>query len=89
MAGRALREAVPRSAHAGAGICDGRDPIGILQAQAAARLPELIGIRHSRMAQSAFAFLRGAAAVMAADLVRTPTTGQFACTPFFTVLDQY
>jgi uncharacterized protein (DUF2252 family) len=77
MAGRALREAVPRSAHADAGICDGRDPIGILQAQAAARVPELIGIRHSRMAQSAFAFLRGAAAVMAADLVSTPTTGQY------------
>ena len=74
-AGRALRAAVPRSAHADGGIDDGRYPIGILQAQAAARVPELIGIRHSRMAQSPFAFLRGAAAVMAADLVTTPTTG--------------
>ena len=74
-AGRALRAAVPRSAHADGGIDDGRDPIGILQAQAAARVPELVGIRHSRMAQSPFAFLRGAAAVMAADLVTTPTTG--------------
>ncbi|MGZ4552394.1 MAG: DUF2252 family protein [Mycobacteriaceae bacterium] len=72
---RALRAAVPRSAHADGGIDDGRDPIGILQAQAAARVPQLIGIRHSRMAQSPFAFLRGAAAVMAADLASTPATG--------------
>ena len=76
-AGRALRAAGPRSAHAGGGVDDGRDPIGILQAQAAARVPELIGIRHSRMAQSPFAFLRGAAAVMAADLASTPATGPY------------
>jgi uncharacterized protein (DUF2252 family) len=38
-------------------------------------VPELIGIRHSRMAQSPFAYLRGAAAVMAADLASTPVTG--------------
>ncbi|MGX7679729.1 DUF2252 domain-containing protein [Jatrophihabitans sp. DSM 45814] len=73
--GRALRAVVPRSAHADGGIPHDRDPIGILQQQAAARIPELIGIRHSRMAQTPFAFLRGAAAVMAADLVTTPVTG--------------
>lgn len=73
-AGRALRKAVPRSAHADGGVEPGRDPIGILAAQAAHRVSELIGIRHARMAESPFGFLRGAAAVMAADLVSTPTT---------------
>jgi uncharacterized protein (DUF2252 family) len=53
----------------------GRDPIGILAAQAAQRVPGLIGIRHTRMSESPFGFLRGAAAVMAADLVDTPSTG--------------
>ena len=70
-AGRALRAQVPRSAHADGGVESGRDPIGILRKQAADRVPEIIGIRHSRMAQSPFAFLRGAAAVMAADLPHT------------------
>jgi uncharacterized protein (DUF2252 family) len=39
------------------------------------RVPELIPIRNERMAGSPFAFFRGAAAVMAADLARTPTSG--------------
>jgi uncharacterized protein (DUF2252 family) len=75
LAGRALRASVPRSAHADGGVPEGRDPLGILQAQAATRAASLIGIRHSRMAVSPFAFLRGAAAVMAADLASTPVTG--------------
>ncbi len=74
-AGRALREQIPRSAHADAGPDGGRDPIGILAEQAESRVPEIIGIRHSRMAQNPFAYLRGAAAVMAADLQHTPATG--------------
>ena len=74
-AGRALRADVPRSAHADEGSADGRDPLGILKGQAVARASELIGIRHSRMAESPFAFLRGAAAIMAADLATTPATG--------------
>ncbi len=71
-----MRAVVPRSAHADGGIEPGRDPLEILRAQAADRVPELVGIRHSRMALSAFAFLRGAAAVMAADLAGTPVAGQ-------------
>jgi hypothetical protein len=75
-AGRALREAVPRSAHADwtAGP-DRRDPIEVLEGQAQTRVPELISIRYGRMAQSPFAFFRGAAAVMAMDLASTPVTG--------------
>jgi hypothetical protein len=52
LAGRAMRASVPRSAHADGGVGDRWDPIGILQAQAATRMPDLIGIRHARMAQS-------------------------------------
>src|ERR1700712_4602379 len=74
-AGRALRAQVPRSAHADGGAESGRDPIAILAAQATSRIPEIIGIRHSRMALNPFAYLRGAAAVMAADLQHTPATG--------------
>ena len=38
-------------------------------------MPELVPIRYGRMLGSPFAFYRGAAAIMAADLADTPTTG--------------
>jgi uncharacterized protein (DUF2252 family) len=38
-------------------------------------LPDLVGIRYGRMLASPFAFYRGGAAIMAADLASTPTTG--------------
>ena len=38
-------------------------------------MPELLPIRYGRMAVSPFTFYRGAAAVMAADLATTPTSG--------------
>jgi uncharacterized protein (DUF2252 family) len=44
------------------------DPVSILEKQAETRLPELVPIRYARMLASPFAFLRGAASVMAADL---------------------
>jgi len=73
--GRALREGVPREAHAGRAVPEGRrDPVDILQEQAKTRIPELVPVRYGRMAMSPFAFFRGAAAVMAADLASTPTT---------------
>ena len=37
-------------------------------------MPELLPLRHERMAASPLAFFRGAAAIMAADLAATPTT---------------
>lgn len=49
--------------------------MAILVAQEQTRVPELVPIRHGRMAQSPFAFYRGAAAVMAADLATAPSTG--------------
>jgi uncharacterized protein (DUF2252 family) len=47
----------------------------ILALQATTRIPELVPIRYGRMAASPFAFFRGAAAVMAADLNRSDRTG--------------
>lgn len=38
-------------------------------------MAELVPIRYGRMLQSPFAFYRGAAAIMAADLAHTPATG--------------
>ena len=74
--GRARRADVPRSAHGDwDAAVTGRDPIAILERQAEARVPELRPIRYERMAESPFAFFRGAAAVMAADLASTPITG--------------
>ncbi|MGW6915485.1 DUF2252 domain-containing protein [Kitasatospora sp. NPDC054939] len=74
--GRAARERVPRSDH-GRWIpsADRPDPIAVLEQQGADRVAELLPIRYGRMAESRFAFLRGAAAVMAADLGAAPNTG--------------
>jgi uncharacterized protein (DUF2252 family) len=75
-AGRALRAEVPRSAHADWSASDRRaDPVDILEQQALTRVDELVPVRYERMTASPFAFFRGAAAVMAADLAKTPVTG--------------
>ncbi|PWS36081.1 DUF2252 domain-containing protein [Falsiroseomonas bella] len=75
-AGKALRNTVPRSSHAvWKRPANRKDPIGLLQESDTDRLPELVPIRYGRMLQSPFAFYRGAAAVMAADLAMTPATG--------------
>ncbi|MER7521150.1 DUF2252 domain-containing protein [Streptomyces sp. NPDC126499] len=75
-AGKAARKRVPRSSH-GRWIPSSQrpDPIGVLERQAADRVPELVPVRYGRMAVSPFAFLCGAAAVMAADLGAQPHTG--------------
>jgi uncharacterized protein (DUF2252 family) len=74
--GAAARSAVPPAAHAGyCAPAERLDPIAILERQAVDRVPELVPIRHGRMLASPFAFFRGAAAVMAADLAGTPDSG--------------
>ncbi|MFG3140320.1 DUF2252 domain-containing protein [Streptomyces sp. NPDC048211] len=74
--GKAARRAVPRSSHAVFEPPAGRpDPLDILRAQSAARVPELVPIRYARMTESPFRFYRGAAAIMAADLAATPASG--------------
>ena len=54
---------------------DRPDPVAILEEQASARVPDLVPIRYGRMAASAFAYFRGAAAPMAYDLSHTPAAG--------------
>ena len=74
--GRTLRDAVPRDDHSGwQSPKDRRDPVDIVLAGNESRLPELVPVRHGRMLQSPFAFFRGTAAVMAADLAHTPSSG--------------
>jgi uncharacterized protein (DUF2252 family) len=74
--GRALREAVPRSAHTGWHAPPDRpDPVSLLEERHRSRVRDLVPIRVGRMLVSPFTFLRGAAEVMADDLARTPSTG--------------
>ena len=74
--GKAARAAVPRTTHGEWTPPAGRrDPIELLQEQAADRVQELLPIRYGRMLNSAFAFYRGAAYLMAADLAGEPRTG--------------
>ncbi|MFE7857725.1 DUF2252 domain-containing protein [Streptomyces sp. NPDC057403] len=74
--GRAARKRVPRSGHAGwLAPVDRSDPVAVLERQGRDRLSELLPIRYGRMAASPLAFLRGSAAVMAADLASRPHTG--------------
>jgi uncharacterized protein (DUF2252 family) len=73
--GRSLRREVPRSAHAEWNPHVWRDPIAVLELQAETRAADLVPLRYGRMAESAFAFFRGGAAIMAMDLAATPVTG--------------
>jgi len=74
--GRALRETVPRASHAGWKAAKGRrDPVDVVVESNAGRVEQLIPIRFGRMSASPFAFYRGSAMLMAADLARTPTSG--------------
>jgi uncharacterized protein (DUF2252 family) len=74
--GKTLREQVAYSGHSDwAPAADRPDPISLLQAQDASRVQHLVPIKYGRMVESAFAFLRGSAVVMAADLAGTPTSG--------------
>ena len=74
--GKTARSNVPRSSHAAWDPSrERRPPEDVLLEQAADRVPELVPIRHGRMLTSPFAFFRGAAALMAADLTATPQSG--------------
>lgn len=74
--GKAVRARVSRASHEWFAEDDGRpDPVEAVEESNRARLPELTPIRMGRMAATPFAFLRGAAGLMAYDLARTPVTG--------------
>jgi uncharacterized protein (DUF2252 family) len=75
--GRELRNQFPPAKQGDYKAAPNRaDPVSILEEQAKSRLADLIPIRYARMLTSPFAFLRGAAAIMAADLAASaPTSG--------------
>jgi uncharacterized protein (DUF2252 family) len=75
-AGKARRERAPRGGHAAWAPSPGRvDPIALLRATDRDRIVSLHPIRYGRMVASPLAFLRGAAVVMAHDLVSLPVSG--------------
>jgi len=74
--GKAARASVPRSSHTEFAPTEKRpDPVDVIEAQSATRVPELVPIRYGRMTESPFRFYRGAAAIMAGDLADTPRSG--------------
>jgi uncharacterized protein (DUF2252 family) len=74
--GKAARIGAPRSSHGEWQAAHDRpDPVALLEEQGANRVEELVPVRHGRMLASPFAFFRGAALIMAADLAPTPRAG--------------
>ncbi|MEV0976381.1 DUF2252 domain-containing protein [Streptomyces sp. NPDC049915] len=74
--GKDARKRAPRSCHGWFEADGGRpDPVGVLEAQSATRVQELVPVRYGRMLESSFRFYRGAAGLMAMDLGQLPNTG--------------
>ncbi|MYW01829.1 DUF2252 domain-containing protein [Streptomyces sp. SID3343] len=74
--GKGLREHVSRTEHAWFEPPVRRpDVVRSVEQANVGRLEHLVPLRIGRMAASPFAFLRGSAGLMAADLVATPVTG--------------
>jgi len=74
--GAEWRRQVPLAAHAEWKPPANRaDPVEVLIEQGKSRIQELLPVRYARMKTDPFAFLRGAAAIMAADLASCPATG--------------
>src|ERR1700729_1951341 len=73
--GRDLRTRVPREAHAELHGPLDRDAVAILAESDAGRVADLLPLRYKLMTADPFAFLRGAAAVMASALARQPLAG--------------
>jgi uncharacterized protein (DUF2252 family) len=74
-AGKAARRQAPLESHRDFAAAASRDPVGLLLGQAESRVPELVPVRHGRMLTSPFAYYRGAALPMAADLAGTRSSG--------------
>jgi len=73
--GKRLRKKVAREKHAELYGPADRDATAILAATDRTRVPKLVPVRYERMLANPFAFLRGAAAVMAEDLRHQPAAG--------------
>ncbi|GAA2017719.1 DUF2252 domain-containing protein [Terrabacter terrae] len=66
---------MPLGSHAQLAPWAGRDPLATLEEQGRTRVPELLPVRYGRMLASPFAFYRGGAAIMAADLAAAGSSG--------------
>ena len=80
--GKALRKKLPRAAHGTPAHWTWRErrngtsaAVAAVEESNAGRIPELVPLRVGRMAAGPFAFLRGSAGLMAADLADAPVTG--------------
>lgn len=73
--GKGLRKNAPRSEQATFTPAATRDPLGIIEEQNTDRLPHLIPVRIGRMLESPFAYYRGTAGPMAADLAEEARSG--------------
>ncbi|HEX3223405.1 MAG TPA: DUF2252 domain-containing protein [Nocardioides sp.] len=74
--GVAAREKLPREQLAELVVAPDRPSVvALMQDQAQSRLPELVPLRHARMAASPFAFFRGSARAMAMDIAASPHSG--------------
>jgi uncharacterized protein (DUF2252 family) len=74
--GKELRTTCPRRSHAGWKAARNRpDAVRMVLAAEKDRSPDLLPLRHGRMAVSPFTFYRGAALTMASDLASIPVTG--------------
>jgi uncharacterized protein (DUF2252 family) len=74
--GKQLRNDCPRNSHARWQVARTRpDPVDLVLQAEKGRLPNLLPLRHGRMAASPFTFYRGSALTMASDLASTPVTG--------------
>ncbi|MGW4891589.1 DUF2252 domain-containing protein [Kitasatospora sp. NPDC004240] len=77
--GKALRERTARERHADfTPASDRPTAVEAIESSNAGRLSDLVPIRLGRMSATPFAFLRGSAGLMAADLAGTPDTGILA-----------
>jgi len=74
--GKARRATIPRASHGTwTPATDRPDPNALIAASAEGRFAALLPLRKERMGSSPFAFFRGSAMVMAADLASTPVSG--------------
>jgi uncharacterized protein (DUF2252 family) len=76
--GQSQRKHMPRTDHSAWDRSARRvDPLQLLAAAEKGRVSELVRLKHERMAESAFNFYRGAAAIMAADVSLQNNSGIF------------
>ncbi|MCP9758343.1 DUF2252 domain-containing protein [Aquitalea sp. S1-19] len=74
-AGQARRQLCSRTSQALCSLASERDPVALVEATSAGRVPALVPLRYARMAASPFSFFRGLALVQAADLASQGHSG--------------